>query len=133
MTTELTYLAWILVLALVQILLPAMLRTAETGVGYNASARDEEGPPTGKITGRLQRAQKNLFETLPVFAAAILIAHVAGRNGALTWWGATLYFWARIVYVPLYASGIPYIRSLVWLVSLLGTILLLVAILLPGS
>jgi uncharacterized MAPEG superfamily protein len=132
MTTELTLLGWTLVLALAQILLPAMLRTSETGVSYNASARDEDGPPVGKMTGRLQRAQRNLFETLPIFAAAILIAHVAGRNGALTWWGATLYFWARVVYVPLYAIGVPYIRSLVWLVSLLGTILLLVAVLLPA-
>jgi uncharacterized MAPEG superfamily protein len=131
MTTELTLLAWSLVLALVQILLPAMLRTGETGVTYNAGARDEEGPPVGKVTGRLQRAQRNLFETLPLFAAAILIAHVAGRNGALTWWGATLYFWARILYVPLYALGIPYIRSLVWLISLLGIILILVTVLLP--
>ncbi|SCX87189.1 MAPEG family protein [Microvirga guangxiensis] len=132
MTTELTLLGWTLVLALVQILLPATLRTGETGVDYNASARDQEGPPVGKLTGRLQRAQRNLFETLPLFAAAVLIAHVAGRNGALTWWGANLYFWARIIYVPLYALGIPYIRSLVWLVSLLGVILLLVAVLLPG-
>lgn len=132
MTTELTLLAWTLVLALVQILLPAMLRTGEVGVEYNAGPRDEDGPPVGKVTGRLMRAQRNLFETLPLFAAAVLITHVAGRNGALTWWGAQLYFWARIVYVPLYAFGVPYIRSLVWLVSLLGTILLLVAVLLPG-
>lgn len=133
MTTELTLLAWTLVLALGQILLPAMLRTAETGVSYNAGARDEEGPPVGRITGRLQRAQRNLFETLPLFAAAILIAHVAGRNGIWTWWGASLYFWARIVYVPLYAFGIPYIRSLVWLVCLLGTILVLAAVLVPAA
>ncbi|MXQ11487.1 hypothetical protein GR328_08440 [Microvirga makkahensis] len=133
MTTELTLLAWTLVLALVQILLPATLRTGETGVSYNASARDHEGPPVGKITGRLQRAQSNLFETLPVVATAIVIAHFAGRNGALTWWGAMLYFWARIVYLPLYALGIPYIRSVVWLVSLLGIILILVAILLPAA
>ncbi|WP_134499982.1 MAPEG family protein [Microvirga pakistanensis] len=133
MTTELTLLAWTLVLALVQVLLPATLRTGETGVSYNASARDNEGPPVGKVTGRLRRAQANLFETLPVIAAAILIAHVAGRNGALTWWGAMLYFWARVVYVPLYALGIPYVRSLVWLVSLTGTILILVAVLLPAA
>ncbi len=133
MTTELTLLAWTLVLALVQVLLPATLRTGETGVSYNASARDNEGPPVGKVTGRLRRAQANLFETLPVIAAAILIAHVAGRNGALTWWGAMLYFWARVVYVPLYALGIPYVRSLVWLVSLTGTILILVAVLLPAT
>jgi uncharacterized MAPEG superfamily protein len=133
MTTELTILAWTLVLALAQILLPAMFRTGETGVDYNASARDHEGPPVGKVTGRLRRAQRNLFETLPVFAVAIVVAHIAGRNGALTWWGAMFYFWARILYLPLYASGIPYIRSLVWLVSLLGIILILVAILLPGA
>ena len=36
-----------------------------------------------------------------------------------------LYFWARLVYVPLYAAGIPYVRSLVWVVSLLGIVLLL--------
>src|SRR3712207_5625794 len=101
MTTELTLLAWTLVLALVQILLPATLRTGETGVGYNASPRDDDGPPVGKVTGRLQRAQRNLFETLPVMAAALIIAHVAGRNGVLTWWGAMLYFWARVLYVPL--------------------------------
>jgi uncharacterized MAPEG superfamily protein len=133
MTTELTLLAWTLVLALVQVLLPAMLRTSETGVSYNAGARDAEGPPVGKVTARLQRAQRNLFETLPVIAAGIVIAHIAGRIGALTWWGAMLYFWARVFYLPLYALGIPYIRSLVWLASLLGIILILVAILLPGA
>lgn len=133
MTTELACLAWTLVLALVHILLPAALRTRETGVGYNVSARDAEGPPVGKITGRLQRAQRNFFETLPVITAAIIIAHITGRNSALTWWGAMLYLWARIVYLPLYAFGIPYIRTLVWLVSLLGIILTLVAVLYPAS
>ena len=72
MTLELTILAWTLVLAIVQILLPAVLRTSETGVDYNASARDAPSTaPVGKITGRLLRAQQNLFETLPLFAAAI--------------------------------------------------------------
>lgn len=132
MTPELTILAWTLVLAVVQILLPAMFRTSETGVDYNASARDVPSPaPVGKVTGRLQRAQQNLFETLPLFAAAVLIAHVAGRNGELTFWGAALYLAARVLYVPHYAAGIPIIRSLVWSVGLFGLILILAAILLP--
>ncbi len=130
MTTELTYLAWTLVLALVQIGLPAIMRTAETGTGYNAGARDEPGPPIGKITARLQRAQGNLFETLPLFAAAVLIAHVAGRDGALAAWGAALYFWARVVYLPLYAFGVPFVRSLVWVAAAAGLIMVLAA--LPG-
>jgi uncharacterized MAPEG superfamily protein len=64
-----------------------------------------------------------------VFAAAVLIAHVAGREGTLTLWGTGLYLAARVIYLPLYAAGIPFVRSLVWLASLLGIILLLNAIL----
>jgi len=92
MTTELTILGWALVLALVQIFIPAALRNKETGRAYNIGPRDEPGPPIGKVTGRLQRAHRNLLETLPIFAAAILIAHVANREGVLTLWGAWLYF-----------------------------------------
>src|SRR5579875_3385621 len=107
MTIELTMLGWTLVLAIVQIFLPAGFRNGETGIAYNAGPRDEPGPPVGKVTGRLQRAQRNLYETLPLFAAGVLIAHVAGREGTLTLWGVMLYFWARVVYVPLYGFGVP--------------------------
>lgn len=128
MTTELTYLALTLVLALVQIFLPAGARTAEFGSKWNAGARDDTPASTRPVTGRLERAQANLYETLPLFIGAVLIAHVADRNDALTAWGAAFYFWARLVYVPLYALGIPYVRSLVWLVSLAGLIMILAAL-----
>lgn len=131
MTTELTLLGWTLVVALVQILLAASARTRETGLAYNAGARDRPGPPVGTLTARLQRAQANLFETLPLFAAAVLMAHVAGRAGTLTLAGAWLYLVARIVYVPLYAVGIPMLRSIVWLAGLVGVVLELIAILGP--
>ena len=85
--------------------------------------------PPGAVTGRLERAQANLYETLPLFLGTVLIAHVAGEDGFLTYWGATLYFWARVVYVPLYAAGIPVFRSIAWSVGLVGIILILVAIL----
>jgi uncharacterized MAPEG superfamily protein len=129
MTTELTILAWTLVLALVQIMLPGMLRTKETGTEYNVGPRDEPGPPKRHITGRMQRAPANLYETLPLFIAAVLIAHVAGREGALTLWGCWLFLIGRIVYVPLYALGIPVVRTLVWMVATAGLVLILVALL----
>lgn len=130
MTTELTILAWTLVLAIVQVLLPAFCRTRELGIAWNGGARDSEPVPPGKVTARLLRAQKNLYETLPLFIAAVLIAHVAGKEGEMTLLGCQLFLGARILYVPLYAAGIPYIRSLVWLGSMLGLCLLLWAILL---
>ena len=120
MTTELYILGWTLVLAIFQILLASHFRNRETGVAYNASARDGEGPPVGVITARLQRAQKNLFETLPLFIGAILIAHVANVHTFSTYWGAWIYLIARVVYIPLYAFGIPYVRSLVWVASMAG-------------
>ena len=128
MTTELTYLAATLVLALIQILLPAFARTREFGLSWNAGARDTTPEAHSSVVGRLERAQANLFETLPLFIGAVLIAQVADRTGVLTAWGAGLYFWARVAYIPLYALGVPYIRSLVWLVSLAGLAMCLLAL-----
>jgi uncharacterized MAPEG superfamily protein len=132
MTTELTILAWTLVLAIVQIFLPAGARNRETGIGYNAGPRDEPGPPVGKLTARLQRAQANLYETLPLFAAAVLIAHAAHREGALTLLGAWTYLVMRVIYLPLYAFGVPAVRSVAWMLSLLGLALVLFAVLRPA-
>lgn len=129
MTTELVLLGWTLVLALVQIGLAGALRTSETGIGFNVSARDSEAPPPRPVTARLQRAQANLFETLPLFAAAVLIAHVAQRNGDATLLGAQLYLGARVLYVPLYAFGVPLLRTVVWAVSISGLIMIIKAIL----
>ena len=131
MTPELTILGWTLVLALVQLFIAAALRNKETGSAYNVGPRDEPGPPVGIVTGRLQRAHRNLLETLPVFIGAILIVHVTNRYGQLTYWGAWIYLIARIIYVPLYALGIPVARSIAFQVSLLGLTLLLIAILRP--
>lgn len=128
MTTELTYLALTLILALVQVFLPAGARTVEFGSKWNAGARDTTPAATRPLTGRLKRAQANLYETLPLFIGAVLIAHVSGAESPLTLWGTALYFWARVVYVPLYAFGVPYVRSLVWLVSLAGLVMVLASL-----
>lgn len=129
MTTELTLLGWTLVLALLQIALASTLRTLETGIAFNVSARDGEAPPPRPLTARLQRAQANLFETLPLFAVAVLIAHVAGRNSSETVLACQLYLGARVLYVPLYAAGVPVLRTLVWAASIVGLVMLVKAIL----
>lgn len=129
MTFELTMLAWTLVLAFVQILLFDFARTSQYGLKWNTGPRDEDMPPLSPMANRLKRAQDNLFETLPLFIGAVLIAHVADRNGDLTYWGTLLYLLGRIVYVPLYAFGVRNLRSLVWMVSLVGLGMVAAAIL----
>jgi len=123
MTFELTMLAWTLVLAFVQILLFDVARTRQYGLKWNTGPRDEDMPPLSPVAGRLQRAQANLYETLPLFIAAVLIAHVAGVQNELTHWGAALYLGGRVAYVPLYAFGVRHLRSLVWIVSLVGLLM----------
>jgi len=129
MTPEFIVLAFVLILALVQIGWAASARTAELGVKWNAGARDGDVPPPGKMAGRLIRAQANLFETLPLFAAAVIMAHVAGKDGgALTLWGTHLYLFGRVIYLPLYAFGVAYVRSLVWVASLVGLVMVIAAL-----
>ncbi len=129
MQPELIMLAFTLILALVQILWASAARTGELGLKWNAGPRDGETPPPGKLAGRLMRAQANLFETLPIFAAAVLIAHVAHKDDVmLTFVGTHLYFFGRVLYLPLYALGVAYLRSLAWVISLAGLVMVIAAL-----
>ncbi len=124
---ELKLLGAAAVLGLVHMLLGAHAATRDRGLAWNAGPRDET-PPQGVLAGRLQRAFANYRETFPIFAAALLGAILAGKAGDLTLWGSALYLAGRVVYVPLYAAGVPYVRSVAWLVAMIGVALVLAAL-----
>ena len=128
MTIELTMLALAVVLGLVQIVIAAQAKSRQYGLQWIAGPRDEPMPHLTSVAGRLDRALSNFLETFPLFAAAVLIAHAAGRHDWMTIWGAQLYFWARVAYVPLYAFGITWVRTLAWTVATLGIILILLSL-----
>jgi uncharacterized MAPEG superfamily protein len=125
MTTELNVLAWGCVLALVHVFAAVIVKTAQYGAKWNAGPRDEALPPPTPLVGRLARAQANFFETFPVMVAAILIIHAAGLANGSTGWGAILWLGARVAYLPIYALGIPGLRSLVFIASLIGILMVL--------
>jgi uncharacterized MAPEG superfamily protein len=130
MRIELYLLGATLILALAQILLTAHLRTRQYGITWNAGARDDKMPALKPLPARMLRAQENLFETLPLFIGALLGAAYGGRLGLLTNLGAHLYFFGRLIYLPLYAAGIPYVRSLVWTVATGGLVLVIAGLML---
>ena len=99
--------------------LAAILQHRQTGVTFAVGPRDEAFELTG-MAGRMTRALRNLHETLPWFATVVLVAHVSGNENEFTLLGAHLYFWARVAYVPAYASGLPWIRTVVWWVAGIG-------------
>jgi uncharacterized MAPEG superfamily protein len=125
MSVELGCLAWSVVLGLVHIIVAGNSRTKDLGAQWNMGARDGESGPLRPLTGRLLRAQSNFFETFPLFATAILLVAVTNSFSAYSYWGAILYLIARVIYLPLYAFGVPLIRSLVWLVSIAGLLMVL--------
>lgn len=125
MPTEIQMLAWAVALGIAQLFLAAAAMTHQRGLKWNASARDGEPPPLTGIAARLDRALRNFLETFPFFAAIALALVAMGRNDEATALGAQAYLWARVAYVPLYAFGVPYLRSLVWAVALWGILRML--------
>ncbi|OOG63915.1 hypothetical protein B0E46_08215 [Rhodanobacter sp. B04] len=128
MTTELSMLVWSAVLGLVQIALAATCSVSQRGLGWAAGARDAVAPALTGVAARLDRARANFLETFPFFIAIVLTGHLLQRHSGMTVLGAQLYFWARLAYVPVYAAGIPYLRTLIWLASIVGIALLLIAL-----
>lgn len=125
MTTELSVLAWGCILGLVHIFAAGHVKTKQYGTKWNMGARDEALPEPEPIVGRLMRAQANYFETFPIMAAAILIVTAAGLGSRWTETGASVWLGARVVYLPLYAAGVPGLRTVVFLLSMVGMLMVL--------
>lgn len=117
------------VIGIIHIALQAVAATRENGPKWNAGPRDNT-PEPGVMAGRLDRASRNFQETFPLFAAVLLAAYLAAQLSDLTLIAAIAYVVARAVYIPLYAFGVPYLRSLVWVVSLVAILVILAALLL---
>ena len=128
MTVELQMLALSAALGLGQIALSSHAASLQYGYRWAASARDQAMPPLTGVAARLERALRNFMETFPLFAAAVLVASVIDRHSWMTVWGARLYFWGRLAYVPLYATGVPLVRSMAWNVATIGIIFVLVGL-----
>jgi len=128
MTLELKMLALSTVLGLVQIVLASHAASLQRGYVWTASSRDEAVPALTGVAGRLVRALQNFVETFPLFAASVLIAHVAARHSWMTEWGVQLYFWGRVTYLALYVAGIFLLRSLIWNVATLGIVFVLLSL-----
>jgi uncharacterized MAPEG superfamily protein len=123
MSVELTLLFYSALLLLLQISAPAIMAILANGIPWGLSNRDT--PPTSSdMYKRALRARNNLLENLIVFAILILVASAAGVSTENTVFGAQLFFWGRIAHFITYLAGIIYARTLAWLVSFVGMILI---------
>jgi len=128
MKPELTLLVWSVLLAFVQMLLAVAGATAQVGLPTLAGNREGLAPCTG-WAGRAARAHHNMIENLVLFAALVLAAVAAGRTNSTALLGAQIFFWARLAYAVIYVAGIPWLRTAVWFVSVIGLALIFLQLL----
>ena len=131
MPDELLVLALGAVLLLVHILIAGHYRTRQYGREWNMGARDADMPPLNPVAGRLLRAQANYLETLPIAIIALLGVVVADKTSGVTAAAAWVWLGARVVYLPLYGSGTPKVRTVVWGIAT-AAILVVLGVLLFG-
>lgn len=122
MTFELYVLMGATILGLVHLSAASFAFKAQVGNAYTVGPRDEDIRPSG-VAGRLARAQSNFMETYAFFAVFVLTVEMTGSAGAFSYWGATLYIVGRILFLPLYVIGVPWLRTLSWNLATLGLVL----------
>jgi uncharacterized MAPEG superfamily protein len=123
LTPDLKYLLFAVILTFVQMLIAAMGSNQQFGLPTLAGNREGLPDLTG-WAGRARRAHLNMLENLVLFTALVLIAQVAGKANAATAMGASIFFWARLVYLGVYLAGISWVRTAVWVVSVIGMVII---------
>ena len=130
-STEFTMLWASAVLGTVYLLAAVIPSVLGRGLPWAMGPRDEPPADAGKVAARLDRAWKNFVETFPLFVAAILVEASVVQDSDLAGLGAQLYFWGRVAFLPIYALGLPVVRTLAWTVAFAGSARVLAAAL-PG-
>jgi uncharacterized MAPEG superfamily protein len=128
MSVELTMLAYSVGLLILLVLVQATVGVRSQGLMPLSNNRDDLGPATG-FHARMLRVVDNHREGLIMFAPLVLAAAVMQLSTPMTVLGAQLFFYSRLVHAVLYILGVPMVRPLAWFVGLVGTIMILLALL----
>jgi uncharacterized MAPEG superfamily protein len=123
MSLELKLLVWSVALAFAQCLVAVTGALLQVGLPTLAGNR-EKMPEITRWAGRAERAHRNMLQSLVLFTALVLAAQVTNKLDATTALGAQLFFWARLAYTAVYLIGLPWIRTAVWLIAVVGLILI---------
>ncbi len=123
-------LMWVAVMAVVSwlTLIAASLISTRAwslrGLQRSMGNRDQLPEPAG-LAGRAARTARNTLENFVLFAALALTAHASGATSPWVLFGAQVFVGARLVFIAVYYAGVPYLRTGVWLVSVVGLGLML--------
>ncbi|MEO1562544.1 MAG: MAPEG family protein [Pseudomonadota bacterium] len=126
MTPELTVLALAALLQYIQFVLMSVPLNLQLGPKATAGPRDEALEIKG-IPGRLFRAFNNHFEALILFTIAVIVVTLSDQSTPYTAACAWTYLIARILYIPAYAIGVPFLRTLIFVVGFAATLAMILS------
>ncbi|MCG8668133.1 MAG: MAPEG family protein [Pseudomonadales bacterium] len=112
------------------LMLVSYLRFTETGISKDDAVRiglgpRDDAPSLGVMGARADRALTNLKESLPFFITFALLNLIKGGAADQAMTGAVVFTVARYAYLPSYMWGVPGLRSLVWMVAVVGLVMML--------
>ncbi len=93
----------------------------------NSNPRDWLDAQSG-FRKRANAAQHNSFEAFPFFAAAVIVAHVAGAPQGRIDLFAVMFILARLFYIAFYVADMATLRSLAWFVGIGSVVALFLAV-----
>jgi uncharacterized MAPEG superfamily protein len=126
-TTEVKLLIAVVIIGLLHLVWATVAGTGgHRDTAWLLGPRDDPRPVMGQAA-RLSRAYANFLETFPLFAVAVVAVLLAGKSGSQVRFGEWLYVIGRVAYTPLYALGLPVVRTIAWTVSMVGIVLVIVA------
>jgi uncharacterized MAPEG superfamily protein len=128
MTTDLWMLVWSAVLC-VLLFLPYVLARVQVWGLVDTVGYPKSPPALPDWAQRAHRTHINMAENIGPFAALVLVAHVTGLANETTALGATIFFWARLAHAVVFIAGLPWVRTLAFVVGVVGEALILVRIL----
>ena len=120
MSTELAILCAYGLLIVALLVVQVLMVIRRMGLMFVASPRDDAPKVTG-IAGRAIRTVDNSIAAMALFAPAVLALHVQGAETAGTAIAAWIFIVARILFVPIYLSGVYFVRGPVWMAGLFST------------
>ena len=127
MSAGILQLALAAVLLLIHVGAQSFALKASAGNSWSAGPRDEAAKES-RLAGRLRRSLANYLEILPAFALVLVAAELSERTNDWTAIGGWVWLAGRAAYLPLYAAGVPWVRSVVWNVATAGIAAMLVGL-----
>jgi uncharacterized MAPEG superfamily protein len=117
MSIELKYLAFTALLT-ASLWIPYVVSQVMTnGPLKPANYTDPTSRPVPDWGKRANRAHLNAVETFAPFAALVILVQITGKTGAMTAFWAISYFWLRLAHAIIFWLGIPFIRTIIFVLG----------------